>query len=252
MPSSARQQVQDSERGSGDRATCSPSALPREYEGASRNLPADHSTQTNVPQNRNGSRGGNGRRTKAALNIATLNLCGRGPLNSTAPVSKWNALNQLARERKMGVIALQETHLTDDAVAQIHTLYGWRLRIIHSAAPTNPSAVQGVAFALNRELVDIANIEVAELVPGRALMIKLHWHADRSLTLLNVYAPNTNEEQIRFWPTLSQALNRNTHLRPDVVLGDFNVVEEAIDRLPAREDPPARVASYGACPPSPG
>ncbi|TFY51276.1 hypothetical protein EVJ58_g10654 [Rhodofomes roseus] len=80
-----------------------------------------------------------------------------------------------------------------------------------------------------------------ELIPGRAMMLRMRWHADRFLTLLNVYAPNNHTENAQFWKQLSELFQNSNLSKPDMILGDFNIVEEAIDRLPTREDPSVAV-----------
>ncbi|KAH9843022.1 Endonuclease/exonuclease/phosphatase, partial [Rhodofomes roseus] len=180
-----------------------------------------------------------GRHTKASLMIGSLNICGRGNLFGTRN-NKWNEINQLLREKKIGILALQETHLDDDLTSEVHRLYGRRVRVFNSES-ANSTGAQGVAFALNREIVDTCGIETEDIVPGRALLLRMRWHADRSLTVLNVYAPNGHTENAAFWTTLRDHFLRANTKKPDIVLGDFNLVEEAIDRLPAREDPSAAV-----------
>ncbi|EPS97654.1 hypothetical protein FOMPIDRAFT_1031892 [Fomitopsis schrenkii] len=181
-----------------------------------------------------------GRHTKASITIASLNISGRGQISDATPLGKWNALNQTMRERKIGAIALQETHLDTTAVNQIHNLYGRRLRVFYSEGQ-NATAAEGVAIVLNREIVDLEGVKQSDLIPGRAIYLEMKWHKDSHLRILNIYAPNTKEEQLAFWPEIAAKM-RNKHLpTPDVILGDFNVVEEAIDRLPVREDDNARV-----------
>lgn len=153
-----------------------------------------------------------------------------GPRNQ-----KWNDINQLLREDKIGVLCLQETHINEADVDTLHNLYGRRVSIWNSCSNTASSA-QGVAIVLNRELTDVANVRFQELIPGRAILLRMHWHADRYLTILNVYAPNPPQENAVFWQTLLHMAEGRRYDRPDILAGDFNIVEEAIDRLPAKED----------------
>ena len=112
---------------------------------------------------------------------------------------------------------------------------------IHISESPRATSAQGVAIILNRELVDVQNVEVKQIIPGRAMILKLHWHQERTLTVLNVYAPNITAENTQFWEKLLGKYNRGSYRKPDVVMGDFNITEEAIDRLPAREDSPTAV-----------
>ncbi|EPS92773.1 hypothetical protein FOMPIDRAFT_1033892 [Fomitopsis schrenkii] len=114
-------------------------------------------------------------------------------------------------------------------------MYGRRLHVVHSESERENDA-EGVAFVLNRELVDVSQVEAHAIIPGRALYIKMKWHGDKALTLLNVYAPNRSTENARFWESIQEELRARRLARPDVMMGDFNVVEEPGDRLPMRED----------------
>ncbi|EPS95519.1 hypothetical protein FOMPIDRAFT_61050, partial [Fomitopsis schrenkii] len=111
------------------------------------------------------------------------------------------------------------------------------MRVLNSPDPTNATAARGVAFVLNRELVDIKDCDLRTLVPGRAIQLTLKWHADTEISLLNTYAPNLSDENEAFWTTLLSKYREEQWKHPDVILGDFNLVEEAIDRLPMREGP---------------
>lgn len=183
-----------------------------------------------------------GRHTKASLNICSLNLNGRG--GPVGPQNrKWNEINQLVREDRIGLLCLQETHLSADDSDTVKKLYGRRLAIWNSPS-TTASSQQGVAIVLNRELVDTANVHFQVLVPGRAALLRLHWHAEKRLTVLNVYAPNAPRDNAAFWQLLLSMAERGKYQTPDILAGDFNIVEEAIDRLPAKEDNIAAVTSF--------
>ena len=157
--------------------------------------------------------------------------------------SKWTALHQLMRDKKIGVLAIQETHITDADITTIHDLYGRRLKVLHSPDPTAPTAARGVAFVLNRELVDVKNAIIEVVIPGRAVLLKMKWHAETSISLLNVYAPNHAPENENFWRSLLEAHQQGRLACPNAIVGDFNIVEEAIDRLPAREGPTGPVTA---------
>ena len=177
-----------------------------------------------------------GRKTKANIKIGTLNVCGRGLLYGED--NKWAAIHRMVRDRKIGVLAIQESHLTNDDVDILHNLYGRQLRVLNSQDPTNASGARGTAFVLNRELVDVKNATLTEAIPGRAATLKMRWHAETDITLLNVYTPNNNRENEEFWSALHEMRSDGRLAQPDVLLGDFNLVEDALDRLPVRSDPP--------------
>ncbi|EPS92843.1 hypothetical protein FOMPIDRAFT_1033882 [Fomitopsis schrenkii] len=166
-------------------------------------------------------------------------MSGRGSLYSLD--NKWTALSQTMREKKLGIMALQETHLPPEDVETVHKMYGKRIRLVNSPDPTNASGARGVAIALNRELVDISDVTSHVLVPGRALIVRTKWHNDKYITIMNIYALNDVAANEEFWAAIENALDNPRVPKPDVLLGDFNLVEEAIDRLPMKDSTPGAV-----------
>ena len=174
------------------------------------------------------------KRTNANLKIATLNIRGWNASTGTGSNNKWRDLNQLLCDTCTGIIALQETHLTEESVNDIHNLFGSRMKVIFSQGD-NPRAA-GVAFVINKDLSIYQGVVTHKLIPGRALLISIPWHSNLLLTILNVYAPNAPMENEKFWRDLSESLNSQLVPYPDILLGDFNMVEDAIDRLPSHSD----------------
>jgi exonuclease III len=174
------------------------------------------------------------KRTSANLKIATLNIRGRNATTSNGSNNKWRDLNQLLRDSRTGIIALQETHLTEETVDEIHTLFSSRMKVVFSQGDNTRAA--GVAFVINKDLSIHQGIVTHELIPGRALLMSVPWHSNLLLTILNVYAPNAPAENEKFWQDLSGLLDSELVPYPDILLGDFNMVEDAIDRLPSHSD----------------
>ena len=96
---------------------------------------------------------------------------------------------------------------------------------------------------LNKKLTNIKGVKQQNIIPGRAMLITLPWHSDLSLTILNVYAPNAHNENQIFWESLDLEWERQGLPNPDIMIGDFNIVEDAIDRLPSHTDLHSAVAS---------
>ncbi|EPT04799.1 hypothetical protein FOMPIDRAFT_1027560 [Fomitopsis schrenkii] len=160
---------------------------------------------------------------------------GRGELSANPRQNKWNALHLVAKEQKIGILAIQEAHLDDTHVQRIHDMYGKRLHVINSESARGTEA-EGVAFVLNRELVDTANVQAHTLIQGRALYMNIQWHGEEALTLLNVYAPNGHTQNAEFWDAIQREIHSRRLKKPNILLGDLNIVEEAVDRIPMRED----------------
>ncbi|KIJ61503.1 hypothetical protein HYDPIDRAFT_169730 [Hydnomerulius pinastri MD-312] len=74
------------------------------------------------------------------------------------------------------------------------------------------------------------------LIPGRAIHLSIEWHNDHKLSILNVYAPNNPSAHPTFWKDLHQAWISNFLLKLDLLLGDFNITEDPINRTPAHLD----------------
>jgi len=75
-----------------------------------------------------------------------------------------------------------------------------------------------------------------EIIPGRALLLNLPWKERDPHRILGIYAPNSPGDNTAFWESLSQKWNESNLPRLDLLLGDFNVVEEGADCQPAHED----------------
>jgi len=101
----------------------------------------------------------------------------------------------------------------------------------------------GVGFVINRQLIEPDEIEMHELIPGRAAMLKIKWLKTCVATILNIYAPNNRSAHADFWAKIMTE-RRARHLPiPDITLGDFNITEDAIDRLPPKLDDESAIAA---------
>lgn len=155
--------------------------------------------------------------------------CGPGP------ISKWTAIHRTLCEKKISILCLQETHLEDEHIHTIGTLFGRRLEIIHSKHPTNPGSTAGITIVINKEQINTHSITSTELVPGRAMALMINWHDDQRLTILNIYAPNSPHAHAHFWTKIRNDIDNHPHC-PNLLLGDFNLVKDTIDRAPAHKD----------------
>ena len=173
----------------------------------------------------------NNQTLKANINIATLNINGfTAPSQNMNGIEKWSAIYQTMKENKIAVLAMQETHLDNDMLQSINECFGKRLTVINSKLPENPRSSAGVAFAINRALVAPKELTISELIKGRAMTIKFKWHDDEEILLLNIYAPNNRSDHPNFWEEVDMKRHSKGLRRPDIMLGDFNLTEDPIDR----------------------
>lgn len=152
--------------------------------------------------------------------------------SSTASPNKWAEVNKILRDNKIAILALQETHLTAERVDSLHRIYPKQFKVFFSPSP-NASQAQGVAFALNKQLTNTEQATCREVVPGRAILLSIPWHGMQTLHVLNVYAPNGANENSEFWTLIGETWTQRRYPRPDLMTGDFNLVENMIDRIPA-------------------
>jgi hypothetical protein len=102
--------------------------------------------------------------TKAAIRIASLNI--KGWKATGAPQPKWNEINQLMREKRIGILLVQEAHLNEERQESINTLFRKRLKVYRSEDPENPTGKGGVAVVLNRQLTNVNGVKITKIIPG--------------------------------------------------------------------------------------
>ena len=178
-----------------------------------------------------------GPRKRANIKIATLNMNGAHiGRESQMSFEKWSEINATMKKERIAILALQETHLDEQSLSDVNCLFGKRLVIHNSQDENNPRSTAGVAFTINKDLLVSQTLEIYELAKGRALALKTNWNNQEETLLLNVYAPNRRMDHRPFWDALESERQR-LHLRkPDFILGDFNVTEDAMDRSPPKSD----------------
>lgn len=146
-------------------------------------------------------------------------------------------INQVIRDQNLGVLAVQEAHLTPERLDSLNALFATTLEIHCSPDPDNGAGARGVAFVVNKRKLAERKCTMNVLVPGRAIQLEYPWAAEKTISILNVYAPNAASENAGFWECLRENWTARAGTKPDIVLGDFNVVESALDRFPAHPDP---------------
>ncbi|KAH6899330.1 Endonuclease/exonuclease/phosphatase, partial [Coprinopsis sp. MPI-PUGE-AT-0042] len=173
-------------------------------------------------------------RTRAHVNIATLNIRGGG---SDQTSEKWQMIHNVMKTNKIGVFAIQETHLTDTKTKDLNTQFKEKMRIYNTGDIQNPNS-KGVAIVIDERLAKAGQITSKKLIPGRALLTTIPWkNGATTLTFLAIYAPNKANENAEFWKELESHFKGNSpEPKPDFILGDFNLVEDALDRFPSRHD----------------
>ncbi len=175
-------------------------------------------------------------KTRSKITVATLNMRGFHDRRTGQQYDKWWSVNQVLRDERLAIVAIQETHLNQERTEMLNELFKATMWVVASHDPVNPTGARGVAFALNKRLVDTAGARTRVAYDGRAMMLTIPWTRGRKLRILNVYAPNDPGDNRDFWKKLQSDMEKRKVAKPDIVLGDFNLVEDARDRLPPRRD----------------
>ena len=189
--------------------------------------------------NRKSKKRNSRKKIKAAVKMASLNMRGFGNGNQNHSQNKWNHVNQIMRDGKIGILLLQETHMNVERHSQIKKLFENKLHVLFSADSEAPTRKGGVAIVLNKRFVPTQGpdtIKTDTIVNGRALLLTLKLHEQRKLKILAIYAPNDPGKNRDFWIKLEDYFEQNPNKKPDIMAGDFNMVEDSIDRLPAHSD----------------
>jgi hypothetical protein len=105
----------DRGRENGDRCTHIPNHNPRA-------TPARNHVLNPMTRYKSKRKNHNTKNTRANMTIASLNMRGRYSNNGTT--DKWRDINQLMKESKINMLAIQEAHLKQDEVDDLHTLSG--------------------------------------------------------------------------------------------------------------------------------
>ncbi|RPD72955.1 DNase I-like protein, partial [Lentinus tigrinus ALCF2SS1-7] len=183
---------------------------------------------------------------KQALRVASLNMNGFGTLVRDHADNKWGRIYKVMSDQRIGVLMLQETHLTDERLATLHKMFARRIKIFHSAHPEAPTQREGVAIVVNARLVNLSGAHATEIIPGRALHLSIECQGGYKRQVLCVYAPTSDGVEVRrlFFDQLREYYESHPAFpKPDLMAGDFNTVEDAIDRLPVHEGPDASVTA---------
>ncbi|KAH6911652.1 Endonuclease/exonuclease/phosphatase, partial [Coprinopsis sp. MPI-PUGE-AT-0042] len=182
--------------------------------------------------------------SRAALRFASLNIRGGG---SDSTRNKWERINQILRDERIDVLAVQETHITNDVAEDLEERYP-RLHIVLSPHPTDPTSRGGVAFVVNKYTTNWAESTSQDLLPGRALLLTMKSKIGTPTNVLAIYAPSGDAIMNRhFWIELDELWSDNPTLPMlDMMLGDMNMVETSLDRYPARSDNGAMITALEA------
>ena len=173
---------------------------------------------------------------KLGVKIATLNVKGR----SKERRSKWPTIVTLMRKQRILVLGVQETHLDEEEAMRISQMCP-KIELINNGISKSK---EGVAFIINKDLANNMTWSHKELIEGRASRLTIEIEKERGINIIVIYAPNSDNEKIEFFKELKEKLKEEKDMENTIIMGDFNSVENELDRLPHRKDEEKVIESW--------
>lgn len=175
---------------------------------------------------------------KQCIRIGTLNIHGKQDKNKQ---SKLKNIQSIMRKEKIAILAIQETRMDDETVERLEKTIPGTI-IINNG---NSSAKEGVAYLINKKLFSgkSCTYEHIPLIQNRLSALIITWKEDKYI-IMNAYAPNENAAKAQF---INQIKEKRGTLPKDIeviMLGDWNMVEDAMDRAPQHEDDENAVTEF--------
>jgi len=168
---------------------------------------------------------------RQAINIATLNIRGR---NDRFHKSKFKDITTYIRRERIAILAIQETKMKPEEEINVMNANP-RIHYINNSIGDEQQGA-GIGFVLNKDLIQNKRWHHTTIIPGRASRLEIEWTEEQGLDIINIYAPNDGIEKRNFLIELYKKLNEIEDWNEPIIMGDFNFVEDAIDRYPKRKD----------------
>jgi len=130
------------------------------------------------------------------------------------------------RSKAPTIIALQETHLTNEKIRAFNNK--WRFQSVHSCFTASSAGVSILYFAHQWAAVDDERADDE----GRICSLTVRTHSDERFTFLSVYVPSSNKDSITFIDTLENFCLEIIQTHPDtnfILMGDFNYTTDKND-----------------------
>lgn len=110
------------------------------------------------------------------------------------------------------------------------------MKVYNTQHLETPTSSDGIAFVLNKTLISTYRSKAKEVIPRKAIELQIRWTQGRTVKILGIYAPLQNgREREKFFMNITEHYQRKGQQKPEIILGDFNMVKETIDRAPATD-----------------
>jgi ribonuclease HI/exonuclease III len=163
------------------------------------------------------------------IKIGSLNVRGKRATTGGGNKDKLQMIRSWIRNNDITVTALVDTHWDDEYVKDIR-LKNTQLFCSHET--TNRG---GIAFLIDTSKCKPTSISFKTLIEGRSGMLDIAYERQK-LKLVVIYIPPERKEKIETIKSLRRKLRQEEDRENIIVMGDFNMVEEDIDREPCHPD----------------
>ena len=166
---------------------------------------------------------------RPGIKVTSLNMrgCLKNNKDKLKMVIDWLRINRIA------ILALQETHLTDEAVEELNEKYE-KLKFFGSGLSTSKG---GIMFITTDRIGTPKSLTYKTLEQGRSRVLCLDYEG-QTLTIVNVYMPNNKPQQKETLQNLCKDLRNHQGIADSelLIVGDWNFMEDKIDRSPQHND----------------
>jgi len=163
------------------------------------------------------------------VRIGTLNIHGKKYANG---IYKYKDLTTLIRKNKIAILALQESRLNESEKTKIELMCP-KIEVISNSEST---AKEGIAFVINKDQMKDRKLEHKILIKNRMSRLTVKWNEEITIDVVNIYAPNNEKEKIIFFKKANHIIKKLKNKENMIIMGDFNSVEDKLDRLPMTKD----------------
>ncbi|GBE79119.1 hypothetical protein SCP_0203160 [Sparassis crispa] len=105
-----------------------------------------------------------------------------------------------------------------------------------------PHYIRTLSSFMSSDSTELRDIIIARLCENASIQILIDILGGDEHAVA-IYAPNGTSDNENFWIDLRAAWEHAHLHRPDILLRDFNLVEDALDRLPCHSDPTTAVSA---------
>ncbi|KAF9455644.1 Endonuclease/exonuclease/phosphatase, partial [Collybia nuda] len=146
--------------------------------------------------------------------------------------SKWGNLTTLMRKNRIAILGIQESRLNENETEKTGKANP-KIVIENNGVATNK---EGVAFVINKDMMGDRKWIHTRIIEGRASRLQVDMGEENALDIILVYVPNIDSEKIKFIKNIQKELGKLKDLTEPILMGDFNFVENELDRFPHHKD----------------